>query len=174
MQLHSIGLHTSTCMIIDKLVSLHVWPINGVLVTLFWDLFHKNQVIQNQMTSKSIVMEILLCVFHLFSYKFCKCQVIQNHMTQKSITMEILHARYVTSDKLQCHTIVVFLSVLRRLASVSWMFNIIIMIHNIQPIHNGSMAFILFMISTTFCSLEWITSLQQTWFKIMFCNKAKV
>ena len=67
-------------------------------------------------------------------------------MTQKYITMEILHARYVTCDKLQCHTIVVFLSVLRRLASVLWMFSIIIKIHNIQPIHNGSMAFILFMI----------------------------
>ena len=92
---------------------VHVWPINGVLVTLLRD-------------------------------KIRKRQVIHNHMTQKSITMEILHARYVTCDKLQCHTIVVFLSVLRRLASVLWMFSIIIKIHNIQPIHNGSMAFMLF------------------------------
>src|ERR1041385_2423445 len=30
------------------------------------------------------------------------------------------------------------------LASVLWMFSIIINIHNIQPIHNGSMAFTLF------------------------------
>ena len=58
--------------------------------------------------------------------------------------MEILHACYVTCDKLQCHTLVVFLSVLRRLVSVLWMFNIIIKIHNIQPIHNRSMAFMLF------------------------------
>src|SRR3954467_15578377 len=58
--------------------------------------------------------------------------------------MEILHACYVTCDKLQCHTLVVFLSVLRRLASVLWMFSIIIKIHNIQPIHNRSMAFMLF------------------------------
>src|ERR1041385_7527119 len=56
--------------------------------------------------------------------------------------MEILHACYVTCDKWQCHIYVVFLSVLRRLASVLWMFSIIIKIHNIQPIHNGSMAFI--------------------------------
>ena len=48
----------------------------------------------------------------------CKRQVIRNHMTQKSITMEILHACYVTCDKQQCHTLVVFLLVLRRLASV--------------------------------------------------------
>jgi len=59
--------------------------------------------------------------------------------------MEILHACYVTCDKLQCHTLVVFLSVLGRLASVLWMFSIIIKIHNIQPIHNRSMAFMLFM-----------------------------
>ena len=74
----------------------------------------------------------------------CKRQVIHNHMTQKSITYGNLHACYVTCDKLQCHTLVVFLSVLRRLVSVLWMFNIIIKIHNIQPIHNRSMAFILF------------------------------
>ena len=58
--------------------------------------------------------------------------------------MEILHAYYVTCDKVQCHTLVVFLSVLRRLASVLWKFSIIIKIHNIQPIHNGSMAFMSF------------------------------
>ena len=59
--------------------------------------------------------------------------------------MEILHACYVTCDKQQCHTLVVFLSVLRRLASVLWMFSIIIIkIHNIQPIHNRSMAFMWF------------------------------
>src|SRR4051812_42076231 len=51
---------------------------------------------------------------------------------------------YVTCDKLQCHTLVVFLLVLRRLASVLWMFSIIIKIHNIQLIHNRSMAFMLF------------------------------
>ena len=45
--------------------------------------------------------------------KIRKRQVIHNHMTQKSITMEILHAYYVTCDKMQCHTLVVFLSVLR-------------------------------------------------------------
>src|SRR4051812_42576100 len=55
--------------------------------------------------------------------------------------MEILHACYVTCDKLQCHTLVVFLLVLRCLASVLWMFSIIIKIHNIQPIHNRSMAY---------------------------------
>ena len=92
---------------------IHVWPINGVLVTLLRDNIHKRQ-------------------------------VIHNHMTQKSITMEILHACYVTCDKLQCHTLVVFLSVLWRFASMLWMFSIIIKIHNIQPIHNGSMAFTLF------------------------------
>ena len=58
--------------------------------------------------------------------------------------MEILHACNVTCDKLQCHTLVVFLLALRRLASVLWMFSIIIKTHNIQPIHNRSMAFMLF------------------------------
>ena len=77
-------------------------------------------------------------------------------MTQKSITMEILHAYYVTCDKLQCHTLVVFLSVLRRLASVLWMFSIIIKIHNIQPIHNGSMAFILFITLNNFLATNMI------------------
>jgi len=77
-------------------------------------------------------------------------------MTQKSITMEILHANYVTCDKLQCHTLVVFLSVLRRLASVLWMFSIIIKIHNIQPIHNGSMAFILFITLNNFLATNMI------------------
>ena len=71
-------------------------------------------------------------------------------MTQKSITMEILHACYVICDKLQCHALVVFLSVLRRLASVLWMFSIIIKIHNIQPIHNESMAFMLFITLNNF------------------------
>src|SRR4051812_32447863 len=58
--------------------------------------------------------------------------------------MEILHACYVTCDKQQCHTLVVFLLVLQCLASVLWMFSIIINIHNIQPIHNRSMSFMLF------------------------------
>src|ERR1041385_9143178 len=40
--------------------------------------------------------------------------------------MEILHACYVTCDTRQCHIYVVFLAVLRRLASVLWMFSIII------------------------------------------------
>ena len=104
---------------------VHVWPINGVLVTLLWD-------------------------------KIRKRQVIHNHMTQKSITMEILHACYVTCDKLQGHTLVLFLSVLRRLASVLWMFSIIIKIHNIQPIHNGSMAFILFITLNNFLATNMI------------------
>ena len=70
--------------------------------------------------------------------------------------MEILHACYVTCDKRQCHIYVVFLSVLRRLASVLWMFSIIIKIHNIQPIHNGSMAFILFITLNNFLASNMI------------------
>ena len=92
----------------------------------------------------------------LLQDKICKRKVIHNHMTQKSITMEILHACYVTCDKLQCHTLVVFLLVLRRLASVLWMFCIIIKIHNIQPIHNGSMAFILFITLNNFLATNMI------------------
>ena len=84
------------------------------------------------------------CFSHITLDNVCKRQVIHNHMTQKSITYGNLHACYVTCDKLQCHTLVVFLSVLRSLASVLWMFSIIIKIHNIPPIHNRSMTFMLF------------------------------
>ena len=48
------------------------------------------------------------------------------------------------------------LLVLRCLASVLWMFSIIIKIHNIQPIHNGSMAFILFINLNNFLATNMI------------------
>ena len=70
--------------------------------------------------------------------------------------MEILHACYVTCDKLQCHTLVVFLSVLWCLALVLWMFSINIKIHNIQPIHNRSMAFMLFITLKNFVAINMI------------------
>ena len=54
--------------------------------------------------------------------------------------MEILHAFYVTCVKVQCQTLVVFLSVLRHLASVLWMYHTTINIHNIRSIDDGSMA----------------------------------
>ena len=60
------------------------------------------------------------------------------------------------------------LLVLRHLASVLWMYHITINIHNIHPIHDGSMALMLFIILKTIVLL-WITLLQQT-----LCKWARV
>ena len=91
---------------------------------------------------------------HYFETKFTSIKWFIIIWLESPSLMEILHACYVTCDKLQYHTLVVFLSVLRCLASVLWMFSIIIKIHNIQPIHNGSMAFILFITLNNFLCKE--------------------
>src|SRR3990170_8782082 len=54
-----IGLHTSKCMITNKFIARSLWPVNGISVTSLLDKSCKCQMIHNQMTSKSIIMEFL-------------------------------------------------------------------------------------------------------------------
>ena len=107
-----IGPHTSSCMIYNNLVACSCMAYQWCFSHIYFETMYA-----------SVKWFIIIWL-------------------ESPSLMEILHACYVTCDKLQCHTLVVFMSVLRRLASVLWMFSIIIKIHNIQPIHNGSMAFI--------------------------------
>ena len=60
------------------------------------------------------------------------------------------------------------LLVLRHLASVLWMFNSIINIHNLHPIHNRSMA-LLFITSNNYCSL--MNNLLATSMQWVVCTK---
>src|SRR3990170_1630213 len=87
----------------------------------------------------------------LFSEESCKCQMIQNQMTSKSITMEFSMRVSPMSPNAVPHMCGILL-VLRHLASVLWMYYITINIHNIHPIHDGSMALMLFMILNNNCS----------------------
>lgn len=46
-------------MITNMFVARSLWPVNGILVTSLLDENRKCQMIHNQMTSKSIIMEFL-------------------------------------------------------------------------------------------------------------------
>ena len=78
-----------------------------------------------------------------FSEESCKCQMIHNQMTSKTIMMEFSMRVSPMWPNAVTHICGILL-VLRHLASVLWMYHITINIHNIHPIHDGSMALMLF------------------------------
>jgi hypothetical protein len=72
--------------------------------------------------------------------KSCKCQMIHNQMTLKSINMEFFSCGFLQCEQNAVPHICLILLVLRHLASLLWMYTIIINIHDTHLIHDGSMA----------------------------------
>ena len=86
-----------------------------------------------------------------FSEESCKCQMIHNQTTSKSIIMEFSMRVSPMWPNAVPHMCGIPL-VLRHLVSVLWMYHITINIHNIHPIHHGSMALLFFIILNNNCS----------------------
>ena len=89
--------------------------------------------------------------YFTFLEESCKCQMIHNQTTSKSIIMEFFMRVSPMWPNAVPHMCGILL-VLQHLASVLWMYHITINIHNIHPIHDGSMALMLFMIPNNNCS----------------------